>query len=125
MAPSTESDVHYSTYIKSPEWAKVRRRYWSSKLPKCCYICGSFKRPMQLHHRTYKNLGRERLTDLVPVHAKCHRLIHALHDHRDNHKQSLWASTKKARDLYGPKKAVKATKARKKPARRRRVRKAG
>lgn len=112
----------YYAYIKSPAWAEVRRKFWSSGRSKACYICGGYKRPMHLHHRTYKNLGNEGPMDLVPVHPKCHKLIHALHDARVNPNQSLWASTKKAKERYGPKKPPPKPKARKKPAARRKRR---
>jgi predicted HNH restriction endonuclease len=56
---------------------------------------------MHLHHRTYKNLGVERLMDLVPVCPDCHELIHAIFD-ADRprwEREGLWYATKKARTL--------------------------
>lgn len=92
----TVNRADYAAYIRSPEWAAVRRKYWASKMPKACYICGGTDRPMDLHHRTYKNLGRERLMDLVPVHPGCHKRIHEVHGKRTNQRQGLWKSTKVA-----------------------------
>lgn len=65
---ATVTRAGYRAYINSPAWRAVRERYWASKMPKVCYVCGCPRRPgMHLHHRTYKNLGNERLMDLVPV----------------------------------------------------------
>jgi 5-methylcytosine-specific restriction endonuclease McrA len=100
----------YSEYIKSKRWRAVRDRYWASDLPKECYICGvKGGTSMDLHHRTYKNLGNERLMDLVPLCRTCHNNVHTLHrETNDNHKLNLWAATKKARKQHltgrGPRK---------------------
>jgi 5-methylcytosine-specific restriction endonuclease McrA len=94
------SRLRYREYIQSPEWRAVRDRYWASKLPKRCYVCDKPRHPgMHLHHRTYKNLGHERLMDLVPVCKKCHDLIHTTHRRMvaKNPKVSLWEATKMTR----------------------------
>lgn len=95
----TVTKAGYRAYINSPEWAAVRARYWASNLPHECYVCGAPRRKgMHLHHRTYKNLGAERLMDLVPVCPTCHELIH--HLHRTNPtaaRNGLWHTTKRAR----------------------------
>ncbi len=83
--------IEHARYLHSKEWKLVRERYWSSKLPKTCYVCGSSRLPMDLHHRTYDRHGHERLTDLVPVHRKCHKSIHRYH--RSNRNLSLWEAT--------------------------------
>jgi predicted HNH restriction endonuclease len=57
---------------------------------------------MHLHHRTYKNLGNERLNDLVPLCPDCHDRVHALHRSDPRWKRAgLWAATKAARKRYG------------------------
>jgi len=86
----TVSRANYKQYITSNEWAKVKKRYWNSKLPKECYVCGVLEGKKDLHHRTYKNLGNERLMDLVPVHRECHFDIH---DFQKKTKKDLWKST--------------------------------
>jgi 5-methylcytosine-specific restriction endonuclease McrA len=91
----TVSRWGYRSYIQSPEWRAVRERYWASKLPKNCYCCGAERKPgMHLHHRTYKNLGNERLLDLVPVCPRCHAEVHELHRSDDRwRRKGLWAAT--------------------------------
>jgi len=52
---------------------------------------------MHLHHRTYKNLGAERLMDLVPLCAGCHAEVHRLHADLVWRRRGLWAATKRVR----------------------------
>lgn len=94
----------YRAYIQSAEWRAVRERYWSSKLSKNCFVCDSPRVPgMYLHHRTYKNLGAERLMDLVPVCPDCHAFIYALHsDTFWKRHGGFWAATKEARRRIHP-----------------------
>lgn len=98
---ATVTKAGYREYIQSKEWQAVRKRYWASKMPKECYGCGKPKHPgMHLHHRTYKNLGNERLMDLVPVCQPCHRDIHYLYDSDPKWKQrGLWYATKAIRNM--------------------------
>lgn len=91
--------VDYRSYIQSKEWRAKREAYWNSKLPKDCYVCGAERtKGFHLHHRTYKNLGSERLMDLVPVCPLCHELIHEIHRNTPGMKRKgLWYATKEAR----------------------------
>jgi 5-methylcytosine-specific restriction endonuclease McrA len=88
----------YREYIHSEMWQKVRRRFWASRLPKSCYVCGREDGPKDLHHRTYKNLGNENLRDLVPLCRRCHDEVHALYD--SNPRLSLWGATGALRAKY-------------------------
>lgn len=74
----------------------MRERYWASKLPNNCFCCWAEWRPgFHLHHRTYKNLGNERLMDLVPVCQDCHDLIHRLYRAEPKWRRiGLWGLTK-------------------------------
>ncbi len=94
----------YREYIKSAAWRAKRAEFWRSDLPKQCYGCGtnSTEASMHLHHRTYKNLGRERLLDLVPVCESCHREIHRLHNTDPRwRRKGLWAVTNFVADQRG------------------------
>lgn len=85
----------YRDYIQSERWRAVRQRYWDSKMPKDCYVCGTAQHAgMHLHHRSYKNFGNERLMDLVPLCEPCHAAVHAAH--RASNKD-LWKITKQVR----------------------------
>lgn len=72
----------YADYIRSKAWQQVRRRFWASRLPKECYCYGWLDGPKDLHHRTYKNLGRENLRDLVPLCRDCHDRVHEMARYR-------------------------------------------
>ena len=96
----TVEPAGYREYIQSEAWQEVRRRFWASRLPKECYVCGSGEGPKDLHHRTYKNLGSERLMDLVPLCRRCHVEVHALHDRKP--RLSLWGATGALRRKYHP-----------------------
>lgn len=91
--------VEYRTYIRSNQWRRTRERYWKSGLPTSCYVCDAPRhKGMHLHHRTYKNLGNERLMDLVPLCEWCHEYIHTVFDSDPIWKRrGLWAATKEAR----------------------------
>lgn len=67
----------YDEYIQSAAWYAVRRRYRASDLPQNCQLCGSDENTV-LHHRTYERVGREELTDLIPLCRECHGIVHTL-----------------------------------------------
>lgn len=92
---------NYNAYIQSKAWRAKREQYWNSKLPQECYCCGTPRRAgFHLHHRTYKNLGNERLMDLVPVCPECHDFIHYVHKNHNGMKQKgLWAATHRAKKI--------------------------
>jgi hypothetical protein len=76
------------------------KRFWASKLPKDCYCCGDTSKPKDLHHRTYKNLGNERLWDLVPLCRPCHDRVHEIH--RATRHLGLWQATNQLRRKIHP-----------------------
>jgi hypothetical protein len=96
--------VNYRAYIQSNAWRDVKRRYRASKLPQGCYICGS--RPVDLHHKTYKRLGREHLTDLLPLcrthHDATHTLLNAKRSEGANPaKWNYWTAAKRLKRQLG------------------------
>jgi len=82
----------YQQYLASDHWADVKARYKRSKLPQNCYVCG--KQPVELHHRTYKRLGEEKLMDIVPLCRTCHQ---GTHDRSKETGDSLWEATRRFR----------------------------
>lgn len=81
----------YRQYLRSEHWADVRRRFWASNLPKTCGGCGA-GRGLHLHHRTYKRIGAEWLTDLILVCADCHNAVHDFENRTGAHP---WRATNK------------------------------
>lgn len=68
--------MNYSEYLQSERWQATRRRMMASKKVYRCYVCRSTER-LDLHHKTYKRIGRERLADLVWLCRACHQEAHA------------------------------------------------
>jgi hypothetical protein len=84
-------------YLESAQWRAVKARYRRSRLPQKCVVC--FDPNVDLHHRTYKRLGAERLTDLEPLCREHHDQLHTLeHEWRtggvDPGGVNLWTASK-------------------------------
>jgi len=67
--------VPYEDYLFSPHWQRTRDAFlkiigWK------CQICGRKDVPLDVHHNTYENLGREEFGDLVALCRECHELFH-------------------------------------------------
>ncbi len=78
--------MNYHQYIHSEAWRETKKRFYKSKLVKrselgqpFCFSCKRFDLPLDVHHKTYKTLGKERLMDLALLCRECHDLVHALH----------------------------------------------
>lgn len=64
----------YALYLKTEHWKYLRARAlarWGGY----CENCGTAP-ALEVHHRTYARLGRERLEDLTPLCSPCHRATH-------------------------------------------------
>jgi hypothetical protein len=68
----------YAKYLESPHWATTRKR----ALHRAGFQCAGCeaKSFLDVHHRSYKNLGRENEADLMVLCRKCHEFIHWLQD---------------------------------------------
>lgn len=66
--------LDYYVYLASPAWSKKRRRFIREAGGKC-QTCGSNKR-LQVHHKHYRTLGRERRRDVRVLCDDCHSLEH-------------------------------------------------
>ena len=65
--------INYLRYIKSKKW--FRKRLEVYQVQKECFGCG-IKNNLDVHHLTYKNLGKEKLEDLITLCRKCHSEVH-------------------------------------------------
>jgi hypothetical protein len=82
----------YRDYLASPNWQRTRSRYYQSKLYKGrCYACGCSDKPLEIHHKSYKRLGWERLHDLVALCRECHQATHNFADRTGE----LWKASRK------------------------------
>lgn len=64
----------YFAYRQSDHWREMRRLAIEHAEHRCqlCNAAGN----LEVHHRTYERLGRERLADLIALCADCHRWHH-------------------------------------------------
>lgn len=64
----------YHEYLKSPQWAKKKRQA-HKHYGGCCTICNETQ-GLQVHHRHYRTLFREKMKDLDLLCAGCHSNHH-------------------------------------------------
>lgn len=67
----------YEEYLQSPHWHAVRDRALAYAEHKC-QLCYSAK-DLQVHHRTYERVGKERPSDLTVLCKACHEKHHDRH----------------------------------------------
>lgn len=79
---TNEECIGYKEYLKSNHWKKLRRRY--VKKTSICEMCNKNKSNLQLHHKTYVNLGNEDREDLMIPCPKCHAEVHAKNKPKNN-----------------------------------------
>lgn len=66
----------YKEYLTSKEW-KIKRAKVLDRANHTCEICG-IKKAYQVHHKTYKRIYKEKLTDLIATCGICHQAEHNL-----------------------------------------------
>lgn len=71
-----KAKIIYSDYIQSPEWKKKVARIKELRNNRC-EVCGS-KEKLQVHHLTYKTLGKEKDEDLQLLCGKHHMEVHGI-----------------------------------------------
>lgn len=65
--------MNYSSYLQSEHWEKARKYVLDSN--SVCEFCGN-KYNLNVHHKTYANIGDEEVDDLIVLCKRCHGLIH-------------------------------------------------
>jgi hypothetical protein len=65
----------YAEYLKTPEWNDTRKH----ALKRAGYRCQTCNdaAPLDVHHRTYERLGRERINDIIALCRRCHKKFHS------------------------------------------------
>lgn len=74
----TKEQEQYRRYLKTLHWKQIRAKVLQRANGRC-EICGYLPWKdgvLQVHHKTYENLGNEQLDDLVCVCPWCHMKIH-------------------------------------------------
>jgi hypothetical protein len=84
----------YRSYLRSGHWMALRSAYLA-RFGAGCQVCG--RSPMDIHHRTYRRLGAEPLTDLVGLCRECHQAAHLLADagRRRTHQRTYQQESRK------------------------------
>lgn len=72
--PKPKRPFDYWRYMASPEWHATKLLALDRAKHKCD-ICGAKER-LHVHHRTYRRLGREELSDLQVLCQGCHENHH-------------------------------------------------
>lgn len=85
----------YNEYLKSKHWTALKTRYKESKLYKSgkCVLCGC-NNNINIHHKSYKRLGHERLNDLIVLCQSCHKQLHDRYTNKASSHITLWSMTR-------------------------------
>lgn len=74
LMDSFENMDYIKEYLNTEHWIHFKKEvhiFYNHK----CVICGS-EENLNVHHKTYKNKGRETFNDVILVCQNCHRMIH-------------------------------------------------
>ena len=71
--------IDYKKYLRSREWlikkTKLVNRYLRRKWEIRCFVCNNTN-DLIVHHWNYKDIGKEKLNDLVFMCYECHKKWH-------------------------------------------------
>lgn len=70
---SPSPEMGYDKYLQSQEWHN-KRKYAIYKAGHRCQKCGRSPKILQVHHKHYDTLYRERLEDIEVLCVPCHRM---------------------------------------------------
>lgn len=66
--------VEYKEYLNGDHWKDIRLKALDRAGNRCQLCCNTDN--LNVHHNTYKNIGREDLKDLVVLCRECHAKFH-------------------------------------------------
>ena len=69
---TNESIRYFSKYKESLHWKLLIERYNKSTLNNTCFKCKKNDKTFIFEHRTKCRLGKERLTDIIPICFECY-----------------------------------------------------
>ena len=69
--------MDYAEYLTTDHWKRIAQE--TRERDGACRVCASTEK-LEVHHRTYVRLGRERPDDLVTLCWRCHRRFHGTYD---------------------------------------------
>lgn len=65
---------HYQKYLESDIWNEFKKRYFEVHEKRCCSCDSEFN--IRLHHKHYRNRGKELFSDMTVLCNSCHTLTH-------------------------------------------------
>jgi hypothetical protein len=65
----------YRDYLCTEHWYSVRRNALAAA-GRRCQLCNAADQVLDVHHRTYERLGKEKLSDLIVLCRSCHERHH-------------------------------------------------
>lgn len=90
-----ETAIGYPAYLATRHWKEMRIKVAEGCDYTCERCCGVFRKNFDIHHNTYKRVGKEKMGDLSFLCDKCHCIItKAKRDKKDfnrNHHQKIMA----------------------------------
>lgn len=89
---TNETALTYKEYLLTTHWRNLKEKMYKSKYKYECYSC-KCKTKLELHHKTYKRIGNERLNDMIWLCRDCHEATHKV----NKQGTQLWKCAKKVR----------------------------
>lgn len=65
----------YKDYLNTKHWNNIKNKFYNDFRNASCQICNN-KTNLNLHHKTYKRIGKEYISDLIVLCKYCHNYIH-------------------------------------------------
>jgi len=67
--------MNYKSYLHTNHWQKTRKKKLKSR-NFICQICGAKDTILDVHHRYYKTINKEKMMDLKVLCRECHTFYH-------------------------------------------------
>jgi len=90
-----------SKYFNSDAWKTLRRRI-RKRDGNQCVLCGTSKKQLAVHHKTYERFGNEDEDDLVTLCKDCHTDVHntlGFPDYATEHYKTQWFWSDELEDI--------------------------
>ena len=102
-----QQETYRNFYLKSAHWKETRTKALAH-YGSVCATCG--KTGFDVHHKTYRNLGREVLSDLAILCRKHHRMVHTDEDGKHTTAKRYIENVRTVRHIKKKAKKVRAIK---------------
>jgi 5-methylcytosine-specific restriction endonuclease McrA len=89
---TAQQKAQYHKYLNSAQW-KEKRKFALEFYGNRCALCGN-RYDLEIHHRTYKNIFKEPMEDLMILCETCHK---------HHHKGQIWKNGKESKYMRNPK----------------------